>query len=242
MAISFELKAQVRQDKGKGASRRLRRAEQVPAILYGAGQDATPLLLSHHKVLVALQNEGFYTHILTLDIEGKQEKVILKSLQRHAYKPRILHMDFLRIRADEKLKMHVPLHFIDADKSPGVKEGGIVSHVMSDVEVSCLPADLPEFISVDLSQMALDQLLHLSELKLPNGVEIVALTHGHDLTVASIHEPRAEVEPVAVAAVPAEGAAATAESAAASVPATEQKAGDAKKEAKAPEAKKEPKK
>lgn len=234
MAISFELEAQVRQDKGKGASRRLRRTEQVPAILYGAGKEATPLLLDHNKVLNALQNEGFYTHILTLKIaqdnKSQAEKVILKDLQRHPYKPRIMHMDFLRIKADEKLKMHVPLHFIGADKAAGVKAGGLVSHLLSDVEVSCLPANLPEYIEVDISDMALDQLLHLSEIKLPQGVELVALSHGRDLPVASIHLPRAEEEapPVATAApgteTPAEGATTAAPA--------EQKAGEAKKEEK----------
>lgn len=208
MAISFELEAQLRHDKGKGASRRLRRAEQVPAILYGANKEATPLVLDHNKVLIALQNESFYTHILTLTVNNQAEKVILKDLQRHPYKPRILHMDFLRIRADEKLKMHIPLHFVGAETSPGVKEGGIVSHVISDIEVFCLPADLPEFIEVDISTMGLDQLLHLSELKLPKGVEAVALSHGRDLTIASIHLPRAEEEtPAAVATTSPEGAA-----------------------------------
>lgn len=203
MAIAYELEAQARQDKGKGASRRLRRAEQVPAILYGAGKEAASLLLDHNKVLVALQNEGFYTRILTLKVDGEAEKVILKDLQRHPFKPRILHMDFLRVRADEKLKMHVPLHFTGAELAPGVKEGGLLSHLLSDVEISCLPANLPEFIEVDVSNLGMDQLLHLSELKLPEGVEIVALSHGRDLPVANVHMPRAEVEePVPTAAAP----------------------------------------
>jgi len=232
MAISYELEAQVRQDKGKGASRRLRRAEQVPAIIYGADKEATPLLLDHNKVTVALQNEGFYTHILTLKIGNESEKVILKGLQRHPFKARVLHMDFLRIKANEKLKMHVPLHFIGADVAPGIKEGGLLSHLLSDIEISCLPANLPEFIEVDVSGLGMDKLLHLSEIKLPQGVEIVALSHGRDLPVANIHMPRAEEEAPAAAAgseaTPAEGAA---------VPATEQKAGEEKKEAKKEEKK-----
>ncbi len=228
MRISFELEAQPRQDKGKGASRRLRRAEQVPAILYGAGKETTPILLDHNKVLVALQQEGFYTHILTLKVGNESEKVILKDLQRHAFKPRILHMDFLRIRADEKLKMHVPLHFIGAADAPGVQEGGLLSHLVSDVEISCLPANLPEFIEVDVSGLALDQLLHLSELKLPAGVELVALSHGRDLPVASVHMPRAEVEEVPAPA--AEAGAEGAEGAAAAADATaEQKVGGEEK-------------
>jgi large subunit ribosomal protein L25 len=231
MAISFELEAQARQDQGKGASRRLRRAEQVPAILYGAGKEATPLFLDHNKVIVALQNEGFYTHILTLKVGKEAEKVILKDLQRHPFKPRILHMDFQRIRADEKLKMHVPLHFIGTENAPGVKEGGLLSHLLSDVEVSCLPANLPEFIEVDVSNLGLDQLLHLSELKLPQGVELVALSHGRDLPVANVHLPRAEVEETPAAAETAAGAEASAEGAAAA--SSEQKGGaETKKEEK----------
>jgi len=203
MTIAFELEAQVRQDKGKGASRRLRRAEQVPAIIYGAGKETTPLLLDHNKVIVALQHESFYTHILTLKVDNKAEKVILKDVQRHAYKPRILHMDFLRIKADAKLKMHVPLHFKGAEEAPGVKEGGLVSHLLSDIEISCLPANLPEFIEVDISNLALDQLLHLSDIQLPKGVEIVALSHDRDLPIVSIHMPRVEVEEVAPVAAEA---------------------------------------
>ncbi len=233
MGIAYELEAQTRQEKGKGASRRLRRAEQVPAILYGAGKEAAPLLLDHNKVLVALQNEGFYTRILTLKIGGEAEKVILKDLQRHPYKPRIMHMDFLRVRADEKLKMHVPLHFTGADKSPGIKDGGLLSHLLSDVEISCLPANLPEFIEVDVSNLGMDQLLHLSELRLPEGVELVSLSHDRDLPVANIHMPRVEVEETPVAAPIAEAGAEGAAS-----PLSEQKgAGEAKKEEKKEEKK-----
>lgn len=235
MSISFELNAQVRQDKGKGASRRLRHANQVPAILYGAGKEATSLTLDHNKVTTALQHEAFYTHILTLHVDGSPEKVILKDLQRHAFKPRILHMDFMRVRADEKLKMHVPLHFVGADVAPGVKQGGLLSHLLSDVEISCLPANLPEFIEVDVAGLELDQLLHLSDLKMPKGVELVALSHENDLPVASIHLPRAEAEPTPAAAETAEGT----EAAPAAEAAGEAKAGD---DAKKTEGKKEEKK
>jgi large subunit ribosomal protein L25 len=220
MSIAFELDASIRQDLGKGASRRLRREAQVPAIIYGAGKEATPLLLDHNKVLVALQKEGFYTHILTLNVNSKPEKVILKAMQRHPYKPVIMHMDFLRISADEKLKMHVPLHFVGAETSPGVKAGGLVSHLLSDIEISCLPANLPEFLEVDISTLEMDKLLHLSEMKLPKGVEIVALSHDQDLPVVSIHMPHVEAEPeVAVAATPD----------AAAVPASAQKEPEAEK-------------
>lgn len=206
-SIKFELDAQVRDDLGKGASRRLRHADKVPAIVYGAGEAAVALTLDHNQMLQALSNEAFYSRILTLHVGGKGEKVILKAMQRHPAKPRITHMDFLRVRADQKLHMHVPLHFIDAEHAPGIKEGGVFSHIISDVEVSCLPANLPEFIEVNLSNFVLDQTLHLSELKLPGGVELVALSHGvegHDLPVVSLHVPRIVEEEVPVAAA-AEG-------------------------------------
>lgn len=211
--MKFELEAQVRKDVGKGASRRLRHSNKVPAVVYGAGEPAVSLILEHDKMRHVSSNEAFYSRILTLKIEGKEEKVILKAMQRHPSRPRIAHMDFLRVRADQKLHMHVPLHFIGEEKAPGLKEGGVFSHVISDVEVSCLPADLPEFIEVDVAGMALDQTLHLSDLKLPKGVELVALSHGvedHDLPVISIHIPRAVEEEVPVAAAE-EGEAAAAE-------------------------------
>lgn len=217
-SIKFELDAQVRDDIGKGASRRLRHANKVPAVVYGAGEAAVALTLDHNQMFHALSNEAFYSRILTLNISGKSEKVILKAMQRNPAKPRIAHMDFLRVRADQKLHMHVPLHFIGAENAPGIKEGGVFSHVISDVEVSCLPANLPEFIEVDLSSFMLDQTMHLSELKLPSGVELIALAHGveegHDLPVVSLHIPRIIEEEVPVVAAeegetaPAEGEAA----------------------------------
>ncbi len=197
----FEIDAEMRNDIGKGASRRLRHANKVPAIVYGAGEPAVSLTLDHSKIFQSLANEAFYSRILTLKISGKSEKVILKAMQRNPAKPRIAHMDFLRVRADQKLHMHVPLHFVGAEGAPGIKEGGAFSHHVSDVEVSCLPADLPEFIEVDLSQFVLDQSMHLSELKLPKGVELVALAHGvegHDSSVVSLHVPRVIEEEVPV--------------------------------------------
>lgn len=191
----FEVEAQVRQEIGKGASRRLRYAEKVPGILYGGGKEPIPLMFEHNKLSKSLQNEAFYSHILTLKTAGESEPVILKDVQRHPYKARILHVDFLRIRADEKLYMHVPLHFLGGEKAQGVKDGGIVSHIESDVEVSCLPQDLPEFLDVDISELQLNQTLHLSDIKLPQGVEIVALTQGSDRPIVSIHMPRKEEEP-----------------------------------------------
>jgi large subunit ribosomal protein L25 len=194
----FEIEASgVRHEIGKGASRRLRREEKVPGILYGGGKDPVTLTFEHKNVAKSLENEAFYSHILLLKIGTDSERVILKDVQRHPYKPRILHVDFQRVRADEKLHMHIPLHFIGEDSAPGAKEaGGIVSHIMSDVEVSCLPDNLPEYLELDISDMQLNQIKHLSDIKLPKGVEIVALTHDDNKPVVSVHLPRIEEEPV----------------------------------------------
>jgi len=192
----FELEAVVRHDMGKGASRRLRREEKVPGVVYGGGKEAVSLTLEHNKASKALENEAFYSHILTLKIAGNAERVILKAVQRHPFKPRIQHLDFQRVRADEKLHMHVPLHFRGGESAQGVKDGGLVSHIMSDVEVSCFPDDLPEFLELDISDMQLNQIKHLSEIPLPKGVELVALLHNNDQPVVSIHIPRVEEEPV----------------------------------------------
>lgn len=210
----FEIEAAVRHDIGKGASRRLRREEKVPGVVYGGGENAVSLTFEHNKMAKALSNEAFYSHILTLKSDAKSERVILKAVQRHPCKPRILHVDFQRVRADEKLHMHVPLHFIGEEQAPGVKEaGGLVSHILSDVEIVCLPDNLPEYIELDISDMQLNQIKHLSDIKLPNGVELVALAHNDDKPVVSVHIPRVEEEPVVTEeAVPSE------------VPASEQKA------------------
>lgn len=214
-AIKFELDAEVRENIGRGASRRLRVADKVPAVVYGAGEKPVSLMLDHKKTVHALSHEAFYSHILTLNIGKKSEKVILKAMQRHPAKPRILHIDFLRVRADQKLNMNVPLHFIGQELAPGLKEGGIFSHLMSDLEVSCFPADLPEFIEVDIGNMALNDVIHLSNLKMPKGVEIVAFAQGvegHDAPVVSLHIPKIieeVIEPMAAegaeGAVPVEG-------------------------------------
>jgi large subunit ribosomal protein L25 len=193
----FEIDASLRSDTGKGASRRLRHAEKLPGIVYGGGKEPVSLTLEHKTLAKALENEAFYSHILTLKTGSSSERVILKDLQRHPYRPLILHVDFQRIRADEKIHMHVPLHFIGAEEAPGVKiAGGIVSHLMNDVEVTCLPDDLPEYIKVDISKMELNDILHLSDLTLPKGVESIALNHGNDKGIVSIHMPRIEEEPV----------------------------------------------
>lgn len=208
MADKFQLSAEVRSNHGKAASRRLRRTqEKVPGIVYGAGKEPTPISLSHNELNRALQNEAFYSHILTLAVDGKQEKVVLKALQRHPYKAQLIHIDFQRVSATEKLYMNVPLHFIGEDTAPGVKlEGGQVSHLMTEVEIRCLPADLPEYIEVDISKLGMDGAVHLSEIKLPKGVEIVALIQGkeHDQSVVSIHRPHVIAEPEEAVAASAE--------------------------------------
>lgn len=217
----FEVEAAVRSDIGRGASRRLRREESVPGIIYGGGKDSVALTLAHNKIAKSLENDAFYSHILTLKTGEETEKVILKDVQRHPFKPKILHIDFQRVRADEKIHMHVPIHFIGEDQAPGVKEGGgVISHIMSDVEVACFPDKLPEHIEVDVSTMQLNDTWHLSDLKLPEGVEIVALLHGNDKSIISIHIPRVEEEEV----IPTEAPVAT------EVPAIAQKSDDKKEE------------
>ena len=193
MSVEFILNAEPRADQGKGASRRLRRAGKVPAVLYGGGKNPESLALLHQELKHQLNNEAFYSHILKLNIGDRQEQVILKDLQRHPYKPSVLHLDLQRVTADEQIRVHVPLHFINQNSAPGVKEqGGVVSHLMIDVEIACLPKDLPEFIEVDLANLSMGESIHLSELKLPEGVEIVQLIHGaeSDMPVVSIHHAR----------------------------------------------------
>jgi large subunit ribosomal protein L25 len=189
MSISFEVQAETRDDMGKGASRRLRRAGLLPAIIYGAHKEPTMITLGHNELIKNLEHEAFYSHVLDLKLGKKKEKVVLKDLQRHPSKPFILHVDFLRVSAKEKLRMHVPLHFMNEETAPGVKQGGRVSHTLTDIEVSCLPKDLPEYIEVDMSEVEIGQAIHLSELALPKGIEIPALAQGadQDAVVVSIH-------------------------------------------------------
>lgn len=188
---SFTLQANTRADKGKGASRRLRRLnDQVPAILYGEDKPASMLSLLHKDIAKALESEAFYSSVITLSIDGQDHKVLLRDVQRHPAAPRILHVDFQRVSSTKKIHMRVPLHFINEDVCIGVKQqGGVINHNMSELEVSCLAADLPEFIEVDLSAVEVEKVVHISDLKLPKGVESVALSHGadHDLPVVAVH-------------------------------------------------------
>lgn len=198
MNLSFEIQAETRQDVGKGASRRLRKANKVPAILYGADKPAQSLVLDHELLLRSLAQEAFYSHILTVNVDGKPQKAVLKAVQRHPFKPRILHVDLLRTSAKQKLRMHVPLHFLGEESAPGIKEGGLLSHQVIEAEIECLPGDLPEYLEVDVSELPLNGLVHLSEIKLPKGVTIPALAQGpeHDQVVASIHLQRVVTEEV----------------------------------------------
>lgn len=193
----FTLNATSREDLGKGASRRLRRlADQVPAVIYGGKKDAQSISLLHKDLAHALENEAFYSHIIELAVDGNTESVILKDLQRHPAKAIILHADFMRVNKNQKLTIKAPLHFINEDTCVGVKmQGGAITHNMTELEISCLPADLPEFIEVDMAEVEVDQIVHISDIKLPEGVESVALSHGadHDLSVAAIHVPKAVV-------------------------------------------------
>ncbi len=193
----FEIIAEPREDMGKGASRRLRREGKVPGVVYGAKKDATSIMMAQNEIMHHLENEAFYSHILTLQVGKKKEKVVLKNLQRHPYKAVVLHLDLQRIDENEKLTMRVPLHFVNEDICVGVKQdGGVVSHVMTDLEISCLPKDLPEYIEVDLAEVNVGEGIHLSDLKMPEGAEIAALMHGGDAvrTVATVHIPKVVIE------------------------------------------------
>jgi large subunit ribosomal protein L25 len=243
MKTSFELVAEFRDGQGKGASRRLRHDGKVPAILYGGHLGARALTLSHQKLLIMLDNERFYSTILNLKVGDETQAAILKDVQRHPFKNAIVHVDFQRVEENEKIRISIPLHFTGASVSPGVKsQGGIVSHMRTEVEVSCLPKDLPEFVEVDISGLSLNESIHLSQLKIPAGVVLVELAK-EDAAVVAIHSPRAEEpEPTAEAAAApaADGAAAAPAAAAGADAAKKADAGKKAEPAKKEEAKKEP--
>jgi len=192
MTAEFTLNAEARSDLGKGASRRLRRlASQVPAVIYGGDKAPVSISLLAKEVAKLLENEAAYSHIIALTVDGAVETVVIKALQRHPAKGHVLHADFVRVVAGQKLTAHVPLHFLNQETSVGVKQqGGEVSHTAVEVEVSCLPKDLPEFINVDMAKVEVGQIVHMSDLTLPAGVELVALAHGKDLPIANIHASR----------------------------------------------------
>ena len=197
MATRHEIPAALRKDEGKGASRRLRRSGQVPAILYGSKEPPVSLQFHHNTVFLASHNEWFYSAILDLNIDGKTQKVLLRDIQRHPFKQIIMHLDFQRVSADQALRAKVPLHFLNEDTSPAGKTAGVlVLHELNEVEVSCLPKDLPEFIEVDLGALNVGDIIHLSELKLPAGVEVPELKLGkeHDVAVVIAKHAKEEAE------------------------------------------------
>ncbi len=190
---NFEVIIEPREAQSKGASRRLRRTGKVPGILYGGSKTPVPFSVSHNEMLKHLEHEAFYSHVLSIKMGEQTEKAVLKDLQRHPAKPFILHVDFQRVDDTHTLHMHIPLHFLNEEHCVGVKkEGGVVAHLMTEVEIHCLPKDLPEFIEVDVTELHAGESIHLSALTLPEGVEIPSLTQGsdHDLPVVAVHKAR----------------------------------------------------
>ena len=192
--MSIEINAVKRDVKGTGASRRARRAGNVPGVVYGAGKDAVNLELNHKELFLQFRHEAFHASILSLNIGGKKENVLLRDYQMHPVRNTIQHIDFQRVSATEKIHVKVPFHFINADVAPGVKlGGGIVAHILTEADVSCLPKDLPEFIEVDLAALEMGNSVHLSQITLAKGVEFVQLAHGTDPAVAAIAKTRGGV-------------------------------------------------
>lgn len=186
-----EFNASLRTVQGTGASRRLRHAGKTPAVVYGAGKEVAMIELDHNEIYHALRHESFHASVLTMNLGSAQESVLLRDYQMHPFKQLVMHVDFQRVDPNQKIHMKVPLHFINADIAPGVKlAGSTVNHVMTEADVSCLPKDLPEFIEVDLANLGAGHSIHMSEIKLPDGVEFVQLAHGGDAAVATIPAPR----------------------------------------------------
>ncbi|WP_114649210.1 50S ribosomal protein L25/general stress protein Ctc [Pseudothauera hydrothermalis] len=190
--MQIEFKASLRAEQGSSASRRLRRAGQVPGIIYGGDAPATPITMDHNEMFHLLSKEAFHASVLTIDLDGAKQTVVLRDSQWHAYKPQVLHIDFQRVDATHKIHLKVPLHFINGENSPAVKlGGGMISHVLNELDVRCLPGDLPEFIEVDLGALEADQSIHASQIKLPKGVELV--THGEgDPVVVTVLKAKGE--------------------------------------------------
>ena len=233
--MAIEVVAQTRKLQGTGASRRLRHSGKVPGIVYGGKKPAVSIELDHNPLYHQLRNEKFHASILTLALDDKKEQVLLRAVNMHPFKTEVQHIDFQRVSADEKIHIKVPLHFVNAENSPAIKEqGGLITHVLNEIDIRCLPADLPEFIEVDLSQLAVGHSIHVRELRLLKGLEL-ALKGNENPTVASAQIPKAaiaeeEAAAAAAAAVGVEGAlapAAEAVPAAADVPTVKQKAPEA---------------
>ncbi|MDQ8038056.1 MAG: 50S ribosomal protein L25/general stress protein Ctc [Pedobacter sp.] len=198
MSVSFTLNAIARSDEGKGASRRLRRLEnKVPAVIYGGTAPAQSISLELRELVKALESEAFYSHVLTINIDGQPQQAVIKALQRHPAKNTPMHADFLRIDATHKLTMRVPVHYLNQDTCVGVKlEGGEIAIMATELEIACLPADLPEYLEVDLKDVHIGTTLHISDVKLPKGVEVpsLALGHDHDQPIANVHKSRVEAD------------------------------------------------
>ena len=195
MSEDFVVKATSRTAQGTSASRRLRREGKVPTILYGGGEAPQMLAVDHNELLHHLEHEAFYSHILQVDVDGTEQRAVLKDVQRHPSKPRVLHMDLMRIVAGQAIRMTVPLHFTGEKTAPGIKdEGGVLDRLRTELEIECLPKDLPEYIEVDISGLGLNDSIHLEELTLPEGITSIALMHEENWTVCAIHMPRALVE------------------------------------------------
>jgi large subunit ribosomal protein L25 len=200
MATQHIIQATARNDEGKGASRRLRRTGQLPAVVYGGHQEPQSIQMLHNTAMLASQHEWFYSSILDLSIDGKQEKVVLRDMQRHPFKPLIMHLDFQRISENELMLVKIPLHFLNEEVSPAGKASGVVvNHERNEIQISCLPKDLPEFIEVDLAELKEGDIVHLSDIKLPEGVTIPELKLGkeHDIAVVAARQARVDAEPEA---------------------------------------------
>lgn len=198
--MTIEISAVKRDAKGTGASRRLRRAGSVPGVLYGGGKDAVTIELNAKELFLQFRHEAFHASVLNLNLDGKKESVLLRDYQLHPVRNTLQHIDFQRVSATEKIHVKVPFHFINADVAPGVKVGGgIVAHIQTEADVSCLAKDLPEFIEVDVAKLEMGHSIHLSQIKLPKGVEFVQLAHGDDAAVASIAKTRGGVSDAAAA-------------------------------------------
>src|SRR4249919_2996336 len=198
--MKFEISAEKREAQGTGASRRLRRMGKVPGIVYGGDEDAVNIQVDHRALFQHLRNEKFHASILTLNLNGGAQQVLLRAVNMHPFKLQVQHVDFQRVSKDKKIHMKVPLHFVNADKSPGVKEqGGVVSHILNEVDIVCFPADLPEFVEVDLSSLAVGNSIHARQLALPKGVEL-SLHKNEDPVVATVVVPQLVTEDETVAA------------------------------------------
>ena len=204
--MKIEINAKERKSKGTGASRRLRHEGTTPGILYGGVKDAISLEIDTKELFMQFRHEAFHASILTLNLEGKKESVILRDFQMHPVRNNIQHIDFQRINENEKISVKVPFHFINEETAPGVKiEGGLVSHIMTEIDISCLPKDLPQYIEVDLGELAMGESIHLSEVTVPEGVELTSLTDENDPAITSISKPKVVVEEEIVTEASEEG-------------------------------------